>query len=148
MSRTPISGYGLTSLSTPNYTIYATQTNGMYQTYLYNYQTGVNIAQPLTFLPEKCTFLQSDIQSAICASSVVGVYDITIPDNWYQGVTSYADELWQINLASGEATLVTETITQTGRELDIIDLQTNPSDERLYFINKNDQTFWIYELTE
>ena len=148
MSRAPISGYGLTSLSTANYTIYATQANGTYQTYLYNYQTGVNLAQSLTFLPEKCTFLHSDLTAAICANSVTGVYDITIPDNWYQGVTSYADELWYIDLESGEATLVTETIIQTGRELDIINLQTNSNDERLYFINKNDQTFWIYELTE
>lgn len=148
MNRTPLSGYGLTALSRGAYSIYGTQSNGTYQTYIYNYQTGRVITQLLTFMPEKCVFLSSSIPTAICANSVGGVYDITIPDNWYQGATSYADELWQIDLTSGEATLVTETITQTGRELDIVNLQTSPNDERLYFMNKNDQTLWIYELIE
>lgn len=145
MDRTAISGYGLTSLNRKDYSIAAVQIEGSYQSSIKNHVSGTMDALLLNFIPEKCVFLNS-APSAICGNDSAGTYDITIPDAWFKGIESYADDLWLIELDTNKLTFLAETLATTGRELDITNLKMSPDDTRVYFINKNDQTLWIYEL--
>jgi hypothetical protein len=147
LNREPISGYGLTAHSNFDYSIFAKQSAGSYLSYLHNFATGESLDLFDTFLPDKCAFSNSS-SLLVCANTHDGTYDLSIPDAWYQGVVSYADDLWLMNLENSETILLTETLPLTGRELDIIDLQFGNTDETIYFRNKNDQTLWLFSNTE
>jgi hypothetical protein len=148
INRTPLSGYGLSAVTNPFFTVFAIQVDSSYQTYIYNQFEQTSVLLGAGFLPEKCAFLNQIQAYTICAQSSFGTYDLSIPDQWYMGAVSFTDELWLTNLTNSETILLTETAVTTGRELDIVSLQTNNTDERLYFINKNDQALWLYELVE
>jgi hypothetical protein len=139
INRESIGGYGLSAISNQLFTVFAIQNNNEYQTYIFDQFENTTRALGAGFLPEKCAFLNQIVLAMVCAHSSSGTYDINIPDQWYQGAVSLVDELWFTDLTSDETVLITETF---------VSLQINPTDERLYFTNKNDQTLWLYELVE
>ncbi|MEK7207962.1 MAG: hypothetical protein AAB699_00260 [Patescibacteria group bacterium] len=98
-------------------------------------------------LPEKCVWRTSG-EALLCGvpKSIPGG---SYPDSWYQGITSFADAVYEVGTRGGSRTaLISEISEETGAPIDL----THPalsSDERfLVFRNKNDQTLWSLQLTE
>jgi hypothetical protein len=98
----------------------------------------------VTIIPEKCTESQTDTKILVCGSEFTNFND-SIPDSWYQGVTSYADTLWQVDLDSLNIKSLASVSDQSGREIDTVNLSLNEAEDRVYFINKNDRTLWLYK---
>jgi len=71
----------------------------------------------------------------------------TYPDDWYKGNISFTDRIWQINATNNEAHLVTSIIDQSNRIIDAFNLGLDAKDHYLFFMNKNDLSFWSFDLT-
>ncbi len=102
--------------------------------------------QSLPFIPEKCTPIQGEVGSAYCAVPTnmnTGIF----PDDWYKGTLTYSDILWKMNIETGEATGVSDFLSESGREIDVARIGTTPDGERVWFINKNDNTLWMFDTT-
>ena len=117
--------------------LYSSSINQGLGIYLYSTKDKSGVALSKTTLPEKCVFGTLSIYCAVPNSIPVGDY----PDVWYQGLTSFTDSIWKIDRATNTATLIINPET-TGKNIDAINLFTNPNEDHLYFINKKDNTLW------
>ncbi len=145
MSRSSVDGFGLTAFITPGHIIYNRLANYKPESYIQKKGTTTSELSPIIMLPEKCTGSTVDQNTAWCG------YEITqtpaeFPDAWYRGLSSYTDSIWEVNLSAQSATPLVETLSESGRAIDITRMTVGPSEQALYFINKNDNTLWMYEL--
>lgn len=145
-TRLPIDGYGMSAVGDEQMVIYSKQSNLKYETFIYNKESGsVNFSGIVT-IPEKCQFSRNTPELAICAQSFVDLGP-DIPDSWYAGDLSFADSLWEVSTLSPTKLLV-DTEEDSGREIDIINIELGKDDANIYFVNKNDNTLWLYERTQ
>ncbi len=101
---------------------------------------------PLSTLPEKCVWARKSANIAYCAVPRF-ILPATYPDDWYKGRIFFTDELWKLNLATGETTFVSDLPVESGQAIDAINLILSSDDEYLTFINKIDLTLWGIDLT-
>ena len=145
ISRLPISGYGLTAMTNDYMVAYSVNENGLSKNYIYNRKTKTTKPLNTTILPEKCIIAVST-EKLICAWEAGVNLPIEFPDKWHQGVTQYKDSIWDIYGDIPSINLITDTLEESGRNIDIINLKAGAGNRNLYFINKNDNTLWMYEL--
>lgn len=143
--RTPIDGFGLSAVGNTEGVVYSEKIEGEYGSFLYTKEGG-SISSVVTFLPEKCTPLHQAPTQFICGGSILAL-DHNSPDSWYMGITTYEDNLWEIDTVFGNATLLSNTTKESGRHIDIQRIQANEQDERVYFINTLDRSLWLYNLS-
>ncbi|NCN52720.1 hypothetical protein GW943_02845 [Candidatus Parcubacteria bacterium] len=103
---------------------------------------------PVSVIPEKCTFLDRIPNELVCAVPATLPDDATYPDDWYKGVISFADRFWLIDTANGSARLVADPTADAGRDVDVLKLEVNGEGTQFLFINKNDNTLWLLNLTD
>jgi len=97
---------------------------------------------PMAVIPEKCVESETFLYCAVPRDfGNVG----TFPDNWYKGVTSYSDILWEIDVAVGIAIPISDFEFESGRQIDVSKIGISEDNTRLYFINKNDNTLWMFD---
>jgi hypothetical protein len=102
----------------------------------------------VTFLPpevsapvEKCawgTRYQELVYCAVPRNSAT----LNYLEQWYLGVLSSDDVLWQINTATGEAHLILDPVELTTHSFDIVDLEVSPLGDFLTFKTKQDDILW------
>ncbi len=144
VARLPIDGYGLSASGNSNFITYSKQTLGQYETFIFNQEQSESTLFDLDTIPEKCIFSYTS-SSSVCAISLENLGPDS-PDSWYHGSVSYSDDLWEIDNEAFSATLLVNTLHESGRELDITRLSFG-KDNSVYFINKNDSTLWVYDAT-
>jgi len=96
-------------------------------------------------LADKCVWGNFNLNMVYCAvpaQPVNGLY----PDDWYRGLVSGADKIWQLNSTTGEIHLVSSIVDQSDRVIDAFNLGLDPKDEYLLFMNKNDLSLWSLDL--
>ncbi|MCA9363620.1 hypothetical protein KC727_00130 [Candidatus Kaiserbacteria bacterium] len=71
----------------------------------------------------------------------------TYPDDWYKGLVSFDDALWELAPSAGSALLLSNFKEESGRQIDATKLVTDRAGERISFINKIDTTLWIFDTT-
>ena len=70
--------------------------------------------------------------------------ELNFPDSWYKGQFISEDNIWEIG--NDAATMISSPSRTIGRSLDIINLQITTDGKMLYFINRIDNTLWLYEI--
>jgi hypothetical protein len=100
--------------------------------------------QPMPLLTEKCTTLGT---STICAVPLYNPNPRYFPDEWYRGSVSFKDTLWKINLEEGSAFGLVDLLKESGREIDVVKIGADTKGERVWFVNKNDNTLWMFDTT-
>lgn len=145
LTRTAVDGFGLSVVGNDDYTLYSKQSDGYYRTYINQAEKIDSKVSPIDVLPEKCAVSTEANNMIYCAQSV-GDFNELYPDVWYKGKATFADKIWRINPNSLGATIIVDTQTETGRNLDIIKAETSPDNTNLYFKNKLDNTLWLFEL--
>ncbi len=145
---TPILGplKGLTILPSPSgKTILYSYTDGTaLHMSAFNISDGIVINLPLATLAEKCVWA-SNSTSLYCGIPS-SLNDANIPDDWYQGTTSFTDKIWRIDLSTRLATLIVDP-SQGGKvDIDAVDLSIDPTSQVLVFRNKKDSSLWAYSL--
>lgn len=92
-------------------------------------------------LPEKCIWSKKNIKIAYCAVPNYFV-KTEYPEKWYQGLVSFADDFWSINVETGEQKLVYRPSSENKPLQDVTNLSLNDKENYLFFINKNDLSLW------
>lgn len=108
-----------------------------------------NRARPLTIqtFVEKCTW-SSDSNYLYCAAPNSLAYGEEYPDIWYQGIESYTDSLWKIDVTSSEETVLADINTDYDESLDVEIISIDTKNEYLYFIDKKTEHLWSYRLVD
>ncbi len=140
-SRLPASGYGLSATGNNNFVVYTTLFVDTYRTSVMDLDSNTSSNLNFSFLPEKCAFYESGL---LCGLSNTA-YNSESPDSWYSGEVSYSDDLWYTDFNTGESSFVTGLETESGRPLDVVKPAIASDGSAAYFINKTDQSLWIYE---
>lgn len=145
--REPVTGNGLNVIANDTHIVYTRREGEQNITYAYNRDTNSVTELAINVIPEKCTFpkLENQTDILLCAYDM-GFYDYKFIDEWYKGIRSFGDAVWEIDLNSGSArnTLASNT---SGQALDIQSLLYSDDTNTLYFINKNNKTLWAYDLS-
>lgn len=141
LRRMPASGYGLSATGNDSYALFTVRSGDGYLTRAYEADPEGTTDIGFSFLPEKCAFINN---GALCGLSSTS-YDNNSPDNWYSGEVSHSDGLWYLDLKTKETFFVLDMENTSGRMLDVTKPEVAQDASALFFINKTDQSLWIYE---
>lgn len=138
---------GLMTLTSPDATkiLYATSEEDSYKLILYDVETKKEIVLNIKAFPEKCVWGTRDSNLIYCAVSNL-TNNKNMPDSWYQGETSFSDDIWLLNTETGKTGLFSKTKDFTKWGIDVIKPLLSPDDSHLLFTNKLDGTLWLLEL--
>ena len=131
--------YGMTTSVSPsgNYAVYSQNSdNSSIATYLYNIKSGSSLPIGRNILPEKCAWLSSD--DLLCAGNDA-IPDGSYPDSWYAGVSHFNDNVYRISARTGDSLVIGDG---TEKNLDMINLQVDESQQLLYFMDKKTGILW------
>lgn len=145
--RLPIDGYGLSAAGNDSFVLYSHQNEEqLYTSHLYSTEYNEHVPFPVEIIPEKCAPLTSKNFLLYC-----GADDDTrapnVPNTWYQGDTSYQDNIWAVS-TDGSARFEVDPLAETGRSIDLQSPLFNTDNSNLYFKNKTDQTLWQYKIVD
>ncbi len=124
--------------------VYTETTGTGFMTYSYEKDgEGVGVF-PVRTLPEKCVFSKINENIIYCGvpSVIIGA---NYPDAWYQGVRSFADSIWAIDLELNTGRVIIDN-NAFPEEVDIKKPVLSESEEYFGFINKKDNTPWIAKI--
>lgn len=107
------------------------------------YHTDTKVSDPVGVrtMPEKCVWGNANdvVYCAAPKSIPLGTY----PDSWYQGEVSFNDQIWKIDIKTGNTTmLVDPTTVGNGEEIDGTKLALDAGENYLFFVNKKDSYLW------
>lgn len=95
-------------------------------------------------LPEKCVFSQ-DERFIFCAAPRAIPGQAVLPDDYYKGTFSAADDFYKINLETNQKTPLIEP-AQIETEYDANQLLLSPQEDYLFFVNKKDGLLYSLKL--
>jgi uncharacterized membrane protein len=136
--------FGLAGFPTEAYLVYSYNRDGQFVNESRDRETGATTALSLTALSEKCASF--DINTLYCATPAPGAVTPNLLKMWYQGADSFTDNLWSLDMSSGTGKLLILLEATTGRQIDLINPQFSNLKDQMFFINKNDNTLWRYEI--
>ena len=100
---------------------------------------------PVSTLPEKCVW--STIQPSVAYCGVpITIIPGDYPDIWYQGLISFSDNIWEIDVKRNTVKLLASPSTIARDNIDIVNLLLSDEEEYLIFTNKKDSTLWSLTL--
>ena len=139
--------YGLVAKASPDGSTilvsYVGASNAM-QMELVDTATHSVVQLPVATIANKCVWT-ADSKSIYCGIPT-NPPKVSYPDDWYQGVMSFNDKIWKINVASRYAQLVLGFSKETQGGFDTETLAVDPNNTILSFVNKNDGSLWEYKL--
>jgi hypothetical protein len=142
LKRFPYSGFGMTITQSGGVRFVGRLTNSGYRALIIN-AAGQTNESPAALIPEKCTTNMSARGGQFCVSPFE-LTELNFPDSWYKGQFISEDNIWEIG--NDAATMISSPSRTIGRSLDIINLQITTDGKMLYFINRIDNTLWLYEI--
>jgi hypothetical protein len=144
----PLPGLGAKVSRDGKYAIvsWADGNNGI-STGIYSMASGTSTNAVIHTLADKCAwgnFYKDMAYCAVPSQTVAGAY----PEDWYAGTLSTVDKIWQMNAMTGEVRLISSIIDQSDRVIDASNLGLDAKDGYLFFMNKNDLSFWSLDLVQ
>lgn len=134
---------GLTVGFSPNgeKIIFTESKKNSFSTLIYDSKTNGTSSFGVTTFPEKCIWGNSSNNVVYCAVPK-DIPNGEYPDEWYQGLVSFTDSIWRIDLING----ATEEIYAT--DFDIINPFLSTNEDFIFFTNKNDETLWSLKIKD
>lgn len=103
------------------------------------------IEAPLTVVPEKCGFAENG--RLWCGESdIFSLGRQSIISDWYKGTATSDDQLWEVATREGQAIMRLDLKEESGFVIDTIDLEVSPDGKRIFFVNKLNDTLWMYRM--
>ena len=135
---------GLTTLTSPSGKLILYSDNNL-SLNIFNRTTRETKGMAVRTLPEKCVW--SNTADIIYCAVPKFVGSSFFPDTWYQGETSFSDEIWKIDAVNGNSTQLADPSTiGTMEEIDAVNLQIDDTEKYIFFVNKKDSYLWMLEL--
>jgi|GEM_PF-3511344 len=118
--------------------------NGATKLYSWNRENNQYIDLDLSTFAEKCVYapVRNKFYCAVPLESIAEAE----PDLWYQGVTKYTDQIWEIDPVTGQSTLRLLPIQFTQDKLDMIDFSISADEQYIYFRDKTKRSLWSYQI--
>ncbi len=149
LTRLPISGFGLSAFRSGPLLGISTVTpgEGRYETTIIDTTTDSALSGLGVYIPEKCA---GSIQTPLkfwCANGN-STASFGYPDTWHRGEVTNNDIISELFLTSTSTTIATrvDTLADSGRTIDGFNYASGPSGRYLYFVNRLDNTLWLYDL--
>lgn len=127
--------------------LYTKSTDSGMETSYYAVASGVSQKAPFTTLPEKCVWSTKEADVVFCAiprSVPRGEY----PDQWYQGVVSFSDEIWKFDAASASPYGQVVVSNNIRESVDAVSLTLSPDESYLVFLDRHDGALWGVNLLQ
>ncbi len=118
-------------------------TVGLYSKEGFVFDEGIRIHEasiPLTTIPEKCAWGKS-VGQLYCASFSIDIR-AQIPDDWYQGVISFADTFWMVYPQTQEIKMLADPKKEVNANFDVINPFLDADETKLFFTDKNTGFLW------
>ncbi|OIO30194.1 hypothetical protein AUJ77_03605 [Candidatus Nomurabacteria bacterium CG1_02_43_90] len=140
---------GLTTLTSHDgkSVLYEGVVNGVPSLSLYKIDTKTTTPLSLQTFPEKCAWGNKEVTRIYC-SVPQSLPQATYPDQWYQGLVSFSDDLWEIDTTTGNTQKIMSPSTFGVAMLDITNPTLSSNDSYLLFMNKITGTPWVYRVSE
>lgn len=147
LTRIGATGYALSALAHRNASTYAitrvdTESDRLITITRSN---GDVYTQPITALPEKCAFGETDGTVLWCGAPVT-ITPRTYQADWYKGLQHSEDLLWRVDTTAQEAVVLADPLQATGRHVDVYGLTVDASGTQLMFKNKIDDALWLFRI--
>ena len=135
---------GLTALvnSDASSVLFTDNTNSLSS---YSVKTSKSTSLGLYTLPEKCVWSKRDKNIAYCGASMQSLFG-NFPDDWYQGLFSFSDNLYKVNTSTGTTSLIADMNATYSQNLDIVNPALSANEKYFIFKNKTDGTLWSIKL--
>ena len=143
--RLEVSGVGLSALANSEYVVSTQLVNNTPLSRSFNPKTGSGTSLPIVVEPSKCAMSLTNTNIMYCGNEQKE-YGYEFPDNWYKGLVSFNDRLFEVDLERGSAAQLVSPEATIGRQIDVIHMTPSENSRVLYFMNKNDNTLWMYEI--
>lgn len=133
---------GLTAVVSPDAgkIIYSQSAGGKITTKIFDVKSKETNNFNFNTMPEKCVWSRNDKNIVYCAVPIL-ISPASYPDDWYQGLISFNDSVWQVDLSTGEANVIFEQ-----SDIDIVSPFLTTDENYLIFTNKKDNTLWSLKL--
>ncbi len=135
---------GLVTLPDPtgSYVLYSYMQRGKGYLAVFDVAKRTVTQLPVATIADKCAWAAGS-RELYCGvpQAMVG----TLPDDWYQGATSFNDRFWKINLDTRLATLVADPAELAQVPIDMVALTVDTANDVLVFTNKKDGSLWVYD---
>lgn len=128
-----------------NRVLYAEIKNGAPELTVYDIANKEKRALSPQTLPEKCTWSAKEVAVVYCAVPQ-SLPNAEYPDQWYQGLLSFSDDIWRIDTKTGFAEKILTPSELTASALDIINPVLSSDDAYLLFMNKVTGTPWVFRI--
>jgi len=139
---------GLTALPSPDmkHILYSESADDFFATHIYDVSKRESLPFPLVTLPEKCVWSTMNPVLLYCGvpqTITQGIY----PDLWYQGVASFSDAIWEINIETGAVDILAMLVESAKQNIDVVNPFLNEDETYFIFTNKNNNTLWSLKIT-
>ena len=135
---------GLTTLMSPNGKLVLYSDSGL-SLYVYDVAKGTSSTAGVRTLAEKCVWNKNS-DAVYCAMPKI-VESAAYPDARYQGEISFSDEIWKIDVKTGNTTMILDPVAVLGGvRTDAIKLALDEKENYLFFVNKKDSYLWQFKL--
>ncbi len=141
----PIPGLSTKVSRDAKYVLASSATDSGLSTNIYSVAKGTVIDAVIRTLADKCAWGNNFTNMVYCGVPSLPV-KAAYPEDWYMGTMTSSDKIWQVNATTGEVHLVSSIVDQAHRIVDAFNLSTDPKDEYLFFMNKNDLSLWSLDL--
>ena len=135
---------GLTTLTSPNGKL-VLYSNSNLDLSVLDVDTKISRNLGVRTLPEKCVWSKAS-DFTYCAIPQ-DIENNQYPDSWYQGITSFSDQIWQIDTNTGSTVMILDPSgIEGGEAVDAIKLSVDENQDYLFFVNKKDSYLWEFDL--
>ena len=134
---------GLTTLMSPDGKTILYGDDGL-SLNVYNLKTGESNLLGVKTMPEKCVWGNANYLLFCAVPKIIPQSEY--PDAWYRGEVSFADEIWRIDVVSGNATKIFDPALINVEEIDATDITLDENGNYLFLVNKKDSFLWELNL--
>ncbi|MFA5997180.1 MAG: hypothetical protein WC791_01680 [Candidatus Paceibacterota bacterium] len=140
---------GLTTLTSHDgkFVLFSETKDSAPQLSVYDVAKKISFSLYVRTLPEKCVWKIKDPTMAYCAVPKT-IQKALYPDQWYQGLISFSDEIWEINTSTFSAHKILSPSSLGAPSLDMTNLSISSDDSYLLFTSKLTGAPWLYSLIE
>ena len=137
-----ISGLTTQTSRDGNMVLYAEIREGLPELAVYDVVKKETRQIALQTLPEKCVWSTKSIVVYCAVPQTLPKAEY--PDQWYQGLLSFSDDIWKIDTKTGVTEKVLTPSDLRASSLDMINLTLSSDDTYLLFMNKVTGTPWVF----
>ncbi len=126
-----------------NLVAYSYSSDNSFNLDIYDVTNKISDGYKIPTLADKCVWGNNNTKILYCAIPQTITPD-NYPDAWYQGLESFNDDIWKIDLENGTMQQIYQG--DANKNIDAFDLKISLDDQYLIFSNKIDLSLWLLQL--